>query len=284
MATNLLTCCERLDESKYWHKCACPSATVTCESEEKNADLCGRAEYEGNGVVKSVPPKKYRVESWSGVYKYALTSTAYRRDWTGTWIFDVNNCSNQYNLSYASFSGTSGGTNPCTPSVWFAGGPTKSCDVTLSTTRKRLRAVASGASCQLPPTATLCTNTGLSQLSSEDTETDALARETPILGTSCSSLWESRTTSYSFTVRTVTYIIECVDLVIGIEYEVTPAIRRRTATAEQLFGPWEDVVVTPYTFIATATTETIDNGDSIELDNIQGYQYEITGVNIEKAV
>jgi hypothetical protein len=71
-------------------------------------------------------------------------------------------------------------------------------------------------------------------------------------------------------------------LVVGLEYEVKPAIRRRTAVIGS-FGVWEDVTVTPVTFTATATTETIDqSGSPIALDHIQGYEYEITGVNIEK--
>tara|TARA_R110000751_G_scaffold305228_1_gene421473 strand:+ start:73 stop:300 length:228 start_codon:yes stop_codon:yes gene_type:complete len=72
------------------------------------------------------------------------------------------------------------------------------------------------------------------------------------------------------------------DLVVGLEYEVTPSIRKRTAVTGS-YGAWEDVTVSPTSFTATATTETIDNsGNPIALDYIQGYEYEITGVNIEK--
>ena len=124
-------------------------------------------------------------------------------------------------------------------------------------------------------------------LSEEDTELDAVNRETPVNGTSCSSTYEVRgttDTSFSWQIRTSGYTIECDDLLIGIEYEVTPLIRRRTVVLPSSnFGAWEDVMVTPVSFIATATTHTIDDaGNPIDLDHISGYEYEITGVNIEK--
>ena len=120
------------------------------------------------------------------------------------------------------------------------------------------------------------------EISEIDTDTAAADRETPIVGISCSSLWETRSTGFSFTKRTSRYTIECDNLVIGVEYEVTPIIQKRT-TVIGSYGEWEEVEVTPTTFTATATTETIDDGgDPIELDHVQGYEYEITGVNIEK--
>lgn len=119
-------------------------------------------------------------------------------------------------------------------------------------------------------------------ISAKDTDEDAVARGTPTTGTSCSSLWETRSTGFSFTKRTSKYTINCVSLVIGVEYEVTPSIRRRTAVIGS-YGAWEDVTVAPITFTATSTTETIgDGGNSIALDHIQGYEYEITSVHIEK--
>jgi len=126
------------------------------------------------------------------------------------------------------------------------------------------------------------TGSGTAVLSIEDTEADAIARETPTTGTSCSSLWETRSTGFSWVKRTSGYTIECENLVIGLQYEVTPSIRKRVAIIGS-YGAWEDVAVTPVTFTASATTETIDNGgDPIALDHIQGYEYEITGVNVEK--
>jgi ribosomal protein L18E len=63
---------------------------------------------------------------------------------------------------------------------------------------------------------------------------------------------------------------------------VTPSIKKRTAVIGS-YGAWEDVTVSSTSFTATDTTKTIDNGgDPIELDHVQGYEYQITGVNIEK--
>jgi len=76
--------------------------------------------------------------------------------------------------------------------------------------------------------------------------------------------------------------MECSGLIVGLEYEVHPSIRKRTAVIGS-YGAWEDVTVAPTSFIATATTETVDqSGSPIALDHIQGYEYEITGANIEK--
>ena len=115
-----------------------------------------------------------------------------------------------------------------------------------------------------------------------DSEEDALARTTPTTGFICSSLWQTRSTGRGFIKRTSGYKIECSDLVVGLEYEVTPSIRKRTAVIGS-YGAWEDVTVSSTSFTATATTKTIDSsGSPIALGHIQGYEYEITGANIEK--
>ena len=119
-------------------------------------------------------------------------------------------------------------------------------------------------------------------LSNIDTATDAEERATKVVGTSCSSLLETRDTGFSWIKRTSGYTIECSNLAVGVEYEVIPSIRKRTAVIGS-YGAWEDVTVSSTSFTATATTETIDSsGNPIALDHIQGYEYEITGVNIEK--
>ena len=115
-----------------------------------------------------------------------------------------------------------------------------------------------------------------------DSDEAALARTTPTTGRACSSLWETRSTDRFFTKRTSGYRLECNNLIVGLEYEVHPSIRKRTAVIDS-YGAWEDVTVAPTSFIATATTETIDeSGSPIALDHIQGYEYAITGANIEK--
>jgi hypothetical protein len=118
-------------------------------------------------------------------------------------------------------------------------------------------------------------------LSNEDTDQDAIDRaelDPPTTGTSCSSRWETRNTQFDWIKRSSEYTIECENLVIGCEYEVTPIIRKRTALDDGS-GTWEDVTVASEIFTATAKTKTIG---PTSLDLIQGYEYEITGVNIEK--
>lgn len=125
------------------------------------------------------------------------------------------------------------------------------------------------------------------EISDIDTEQDAINRQSATSGNQNSSLWSTRSTGYHFTHRTCAYTINCSNLFIGLNYKVTPTIRKRTAINGSgsgiNFGEWEDVEVTPYTFTATATTETIDdNGNPIDVDLVQGYQYEVTGATIEK--
>ncbi len=328
MATNLLTCCERLDESKYWHKCACPSATVDCESEQIDAELCGFSEYtDGGAIVPSTPPKKYRKETLvrsNDEYTYGCSEAceqyygkvAVDNSYTASKTYDATTCNT---TTDAPGPGIIVGTS----TIWTKGGDqcVKDCGggITLTDRPYSVLSVSDilanqdfieeAGTVSSTTTSTYSTSyqnlfnngSGTCQycdpkvsnegselrdwtLTIEDTEADAIARETPTTGTFCSSLWETRSTGFSFTKRTSEYTIECGDLVIGLKYEVTPLIRKRTAVIDS-YGAWEDVTVTPITFTATAKTETIDDaGNPIELDHVQGYEYEITGANIERTV
>jgi hypothetical protein len=311
---SIFTCCEREDETKYIHPCGCPSASVVCESEQINPTLCGFSEYSGGGTTPSVPPLKYSTETFNeeriikdwdctcDAYKvkdvidynisiaktfdtsaencatstgspvqYTRTQTAYGPDYedgvcVGSKI-TIGPDTYYYNLAYES-----------------SGSPFNS---TVSTTVSQ-RIIDAGSFFYFDPSS--CGGAPYAQrkriktwtLSAPDTEALAIARETPVTGTSCSSLWETRSTGFSFIDRTSGYKIECSNLAVGVEYEVIPSIRKRTAVIGS-YGAWEDVTVSSTSFTATATTETIDsNGNPIALDHIQGYEYEITGVNIEK--
>lgn len=91
MSTIHLICCTREDESKYWHKCACPSAKLVTKSLEKDATLCGFSEFEGDGIVASSPPKKYRVKVSLFLNIFSPRSRFYKQkgDWSD---FDSDGC------------------------------------------------------------------------------------------------------------------------------------------------------------------------------------------------
>lgn len=374
MTTNLLTCCERLDESKYWHKCACPTATFSCESEELAAELCGYSEF----ANASAPPKKYR----KSVYESVLSEPP-KVSWNvGLSLSICPNLEYEYNDPTATYSYTDSrsiGVFDTTEELTTSG-ETKTVDVDTcqETTIQDVVTVTGGVQTRTPASAPSCdgnyqgafcgttdvdldygaevttvvpsdtvvetstvttetnysflnhgneastyeytsartdtetfldddpwveiscgaetrsvinlpalparysTTTNTTTLSEEDTDQDAIDRATPTDGTSCSSRWETRNSQFDWIKRTSGYTIECDDLVIGVEYEITPIIRKRTAQDDGS-GTWEDVTVTPTTFTATAKTETIDDaGNPIDLDSIQGWEYEITDVNIEK--
>lgn len=306
---SIFTCCERLDESKYLHPCACPSATVECESEEVNAGLCGFNEATNNGNIQpSTPPKRYLKLTISGHGDYTATWTCGGSPYTQAYTIYTGS------VDYYRDCGLRGkdGTN----------GPVRSIADIYSCVNGQVVPVVIGSENvifdedddagningqdswwrdydevvdqltsidELGPS----TNPDVEETRyitrsldpvTEDTEQDAIDRETPTAGTSCSSLWETRSTGFSFTYRTSEYTIECVGLVVGVEYEVTPIIRKRTAVIGS-YGAWEDVTVASETFTATATTKTLPAvllGDDGNGEIIQGYEYEITGVHIEK--
>jgi hypothetical protein len=297
-------------------KCECCddsyASVGTCESEEINPVICGYSELTGAGIVASVPPKKYlkRTNKWE---KYDIKTWLccpetsdnpgyhVQKDFTlldpapYVWLYDpAVNCYSATLIQEpsgcfeAGYHGTYSFTNlPCngsqtsgTACIPNTSGMTFS---NVTTTRREgasyQEAYFSGGSCdgQLESQSDKLYS---SVLSEEDTEQDAIDRETPTTGTSCSSLWETRSTGFTFTKRTSGYTIQCSSLTIGVEYRVTPEIRKRTAVIGS-YGAWENVTVTPTIFTATATTETIDNGGNpIDLDHVQGYEYEITGARV----
>ena len=310
MSFDLFTCCDRADGTKYIHPCACPAAAVTCESEQIDPELCGHSEFTGGLIVASVPPKKYRLstQTYSG-QSFQRWKCCPSPDFRSIRITDVETSpfvsTVQYSSTTCAITGTSTNGNmhmtftecPSSPKA-----PSTSDRILNSvcggyigsTTNTVTSAILKDQSCSdsqdfnsSEPNCdgeveVLLSGSGTTALSDEDTEIDAAARETPTAGTSCSSLWETRSTGFTWTERTSGYEIECTLLIVGLEYEVSPLIRKRTAVIGS-YGAWEDVVVAPTTFTATSDTKTIDDGGNpIALDFIQGYEYEITGAIIEK--
>lgn len=307
---NFFVCCEREDETSYLHPCNCPSASFSCESEQISPRLCGFSEYTGDGVVASEPPMTYLVKTleweqysigqWAccpsgddeGYHK--IRTTTLSDPGTTVQTYDpLVNC-NSYTIttdpsSNGCFSSAGYGRSSSTTQFCNAESSTSTACIpnlpndssVVSTTRiireQNSRAYIVGGECdgQLEARSDeLYSYT----LSSADTEENAIKRETPEEGTSCSSLSETRSNGFSWVVRTSKYTIECLGLAIGTEYEVAPSIRKRTAVIGS-YGEWEDVTISPTTFTATSDTKSFA---AVALDHVQGYEYQITGVNIEK--
>jgi len=120
-------------------------------------------------------------------------------------------------------------------------------------------------------------------LSIPDTEEDALARANPTDGSSCSSINQLRTTSFSWTERTVTYTATAENLVIGVAYEGCVRIQRREAyrgtEPDDADTAWEDVE--PDTIASFTPTETIEVVATNEaLPFAKGYEYEVVGAYV----
>lgn len=293
----------------YVNLCGCPSVEVVCTSEQKAATLCGFSEYEDLPLIAaSTPPKKYRKRvankydsetRWS--CNLACTPNRVLRDKTVTTtnfnkeeVYDVDDCSTSETLEegvivvthYITSSPDCGSTVDYTiTSVPFYPGPTNG-DV-ISTTELRYifnysQDCFSGGACA----GQICRqnyNEYTTILSVEDTEADALARAIGTSGTSCSSLYQLRTTSFSFTQRTSTYTATASNLVIGVQYEGCVRIRRREAYSGTVPSgadtAWYDVEPdTIAAFTATATEEEV--ATDVDLPNEQGYEYAIVGAYV----
>jgi len=299
MSFDLFTCCTKADDEKYIHPCGCPTASLQFQSAEKDLFLDGFIEFENaaNNVYKSSPPKKYL--KCVNVYDWTITCPG----WCTTYVLKYSVVSD--GVRQITFDVNGNAINPPSTKIERYHNPYRNCDGSISityfyrdfsltsntfvqsTTLNSLQ-VTYNASCAgasgYPGTDT---RNRSSTLSIENTEQDAINRQSAILGNENSSLWSTRSTGYYFTYRTCAYTINCSNLIIGLKYKVTPTIRKRTAingsSSGINYGTFEDVEVTPYTFTATATTETIDdNGNPIDVDLVQGYQYEVTGATIEK--
>jgi hypothetical protein len=283
-----IICCTRPDGSSYRHLCNCPTAVVECESEKINATLCGFYEFTSQSIPASTPPERYLV--LTNVYNddvncpdcsptsqlsQSITANAAR-----TYTFDGNgNC---IEPAWSTFSRTETDSF-CASTSTTTTGTIDEISGTVQSNTLKSQSYSQGAFCGGGTEGTQTRNYS-STLSNKDTEQNAIDRETPTSGTLCYSVWETRSTGFSFEKTTCNYTIECDNLVVGFEYKVTPLIRKRTAVIGS-YGTWEDVTVTPVIFTATADTETIDDaGDPIELDHIQGYEYQITGATIEKTL
>lgn len=288
----------------YINLCDCPIVSIECVSESKTATLCGYNEF-----VASSPPSRYLKETVNGSGSYTFTGVSCEAA-TGSKSSSGN----------ASQSGTreydlSGGicTPPATNSFSYSG-TYSSCGVSCSYNGiatgwpvavyygllSNCTSVRSSNSYSDVDTATVRTRsidpgwqpnigdwsvsgTLTFTLSIPDTEVNALARETATAGTSCSSIYQLRTTSFSFTQRTATYTATASNLVIGVQYEGCVRIRRREAYSgtEPVDADmaWYDVEPdTIATFTAIDTEEEI--ATDVALPNVQGYEYEVVGAYV----
>lgn len=125
--------------------------------------------------------------------------------------------------------------------------------------------------------------------SDQDTETEALTRAeaSMVTGTNCSARWEIRVESKTFIQRTSSYTIKLSKVRPNQDYRVTPEIRRREAYAGATDGAWEPVSVTPEDINFTAADPRWDEDektytlDPVALPSVEGWEYQITGAEIE---
>jgi hypothetical protein len=280
---------------KYINTCGCPSVSVECESEGKTATLCGFSEF--TGFVSS-PPKKYLIQdvSYSGAWYFYETGGVCSGEVETEFIYS-GSCEHTYDPSTCSKSQTDepavvynsylledDGSGGCSSSLENTS--TSNVCFSSSVTSGTPSSATSASKTQVNPTAPPSgggTRTFVTSLSIEDTEEDALTRETATVGTTCSSLYQLRTTSFSFTKRTVTYTATASNLVVGIAYEGCVRIRKRESYSGTppagADTEWEDVAPdTISSFTATATEEEI--AADVVVPNVQGYEYQVVSAHV----
>jgi len=293
----------------YINLCGCPSVAVVCASESKTATLCGFDEFEDlPSIAASIPPKKYRKRvangydtetRWSCNLACSPTRVLQKKDITTTnfnkeEVYDVDDCSiletleegvvvvTNYETRFPDCGSTVKSTVTTVP--FYPG--LNVGDVTSTIELKYIfnysQDCFSGGACA----GQICRqnyNEYTTTLSIEDTEADALARAISISGTSCSSLYQLRTTSFSFTQRTATYTATASNLVVGVQYEGCVRIRRRQSYSGTVppgaDTAWYDVEPdTIAAFTPTATEEEVATDEA--LPNVQGYEYEVVGAYV----
>jgi hypothetical protein len=153
-----------------------------------------------------------------------------------------------------------------------------------------------------------CTST----LSLEDTEADAIDRETPTEGTSTSSLWSVRDTGFSFTKRTVKFSALLTGLIVDLEYSGGIPLQSREAVEGTVdtFEDEDDIPIAKFTAtksfqiiggtLNVSDQDFIDNGYSLnplvyglaaddevitantDLTHEQGMEYQLGIAYVEK--
>lgn len=297
---------------KYTNKCGCPTATLECVSEQKVATLCGFSEFTGDGVESSVPPNKYLKASGSGTASWPSSRPAVDCDATrsrrifGTVVYDgcnefsaetfgYENC-NTYTGSWVSSGGaTCSDLNYCGDTDWTekrTSIPSNWTSVEFDCGAAATTTISNTVRNYLPNAVDakpdfVCSDIlGFNQivLSEPDTEAASLARATATDGTACSSIYELRTTSLSFTVRTATYSVIANNLCKGRAYEGCVRLQRREAYSgtepEGADTEWEDIEPdTIASFTATAKEMEIETDVALPGGTVDAIGYEYRAVS-----
>lgn len=214
-----------------------PKVSLSCVSEAGTATLCGIAEY----TTPSTPPKKYRIQTLTGIYKRCQWNNAANctaggatgflvadwREYSGTWTYNKTTCANSNTQVENDYTGVTGAGCPAQGTL----------QATNAMTAPPFPPINSGAGIVVTVTPTSWTWTGPgscqpvakfsgtvnSTLTDEDTEDDAIARAvgtTP--GTSCMAKKEPRGAGdFDLLFVLVAYSMACSSLVAGHDYRIT---------------------------------------------------------------
>jgi hypothetical protein len=294
---------------KYISKCGCPTATLECVSESKAATLCGFSEFSG---FESTPPKAFKKRNWN-LSSYSQESyqcvcfgeIPTRTGWAtipavnGVDEYDLPDCSlniDSQSVNYVSYFRNA--SYNCSTGELVSESTSESNNTRFGTTPPVDQYISNVAAqiyyapversvCEGSFALTYNFNTARTDtitLSTEDTEADALARATATAGTDCSSIYELRTTSFNFTVRTASYSVTANNLCKGRAYEGCVRLQRREAYSgtepEEADTEWEDIEPdTIASFVATAKEMEIETDVALLGGTVDAIGYEYRAVS-----
>jgi hypothetical protein len=250
MSVGNRVCCTRPDGSKYRAICACPSAQLVTVSAQKNAQLLGFKHGVTDGTDAgdaTSPPLTYKSLTLSGSKVTGpiwdgYCCTQFTQTWSGTQYY-------QYTTSATAgppfYPASATYLQRVTQTALATGGHCLQSASDCRTEYEPQITIVEEHSFDLPA----LFNHGVT-LGDPDSETDALARATETAGTSANSIWETRSTGFTLTKRTVNYAVLCTDVTPGVTYDGVIPLQRREAVIGT-DDDWEALASATFSFTAT---------------------------------
>lgn len=245
-----------------------PEVAAAFVSEGGTATLIGHSEFADAGA--SVPPKKYLTKTASGTLQECVSNTlscagpfsSAKYVYSGAASYDAvtGALTNTFNLATYSTAGSCpaadfAGDTPQAPSWGDTTVASVSCTQTNTVTKTRVDRIRSGACCDDIPTLGRSTTASGSQyweLSTEDTEDNAMNRAVKTPGTSNTATHEARGAGdFSFEFVEVSFALNFTNLAVGKSYTATVDI-----LTENYGGGGGVTTQRTYNFTASAATHT----------------------------
>jgi hypothetical protein len=283
-------------------RCPCCSLTNTlqCRTKSGTAEICGHSEFPNATGGVSTPPKKYRTKTASGTMEdcaYTIAgcsgspAAGAKYVYSGTCTYDSSTCGTTNTLNYKEYNdaacpATTLTTDAAQACSWgdTTDPASASCLMDITVSKTRVDRAGTNDCCEVSP-GVYTTRTGSMywELSTEDTETDAITRfgntyswgswitsgATGCTGTPpicCLAKYESRTSGFTFAYAEAEARVTATGLTPSTNYTAKIELYRRT------YGSGS------YTWYQTATVTGTSDGAgnlttaAVTVTNTKGYE------------